>query len=1252
MTAKHQKRYFEFKDDKSGKFWEVSVKSVAVTVRYGKIGVAGQSQTKEFADSDAASKHTDKLVAEKVGKGYVELGSSTPPEPLEAAKPVSPAPALKGTRAGSQKLAAPNPAKDPDACPKVLLGLVGKDDLTDRLLASHPMADAQLLERLSHSSDAATRRSVTKNPNTPQQAFVRLGQQFPKEFLANPMLDLLLLESPTLMEQVPEALLVRLLKQPGCPVSLLTWASVHRQVKVQLAAAMNPSAGPEAKQRLLQSQHAAVLETVQRAVVAVGQDPELEFEQAVRERLGSMARSELEEAWQAGDIGLAQWSALPLDFRLHRAAGGFWFEQGEAVVRLVSDLGWSLAEVRTRLPKFDGWATLARSLKTSVSVLEVLSKDSAADVRQSVAGNPNTTVLLLKALTKDSDPSVRKSVAWNQNTSTLLLMELAKDSHNGVRSLVAENPNTPVSALLELDKDRDSSVRCGVAANIRTPESVMEVLAKDSDTDVRQALARNLHTPVLVLNELAQDGAVRVREAVAQNPSSPAPALDALSKDPRASVRMAVAKNTVCPAPVLEALAEDADPAIRDAVAQNHAAPARALEVLFNIGGSAVHWELARNPATPAQVLELLSSNDDPWIQAKAALNPALPEERRLVLLEALSKLPSERDRKAAAENPATPKAVLEALSCDGRTDVRRAVASNPQCPPEALTRLAKDGSDVQEALARNPNTPLEALVQLTASKFPQVRKRLAVHVHRCAELRRKLGADPDEDVRASAASSPSLTSEMLDELLQGYHLERDLMALFVHPNLRAASAQAIAEKLFNTSAMQSPWFLQEMPKLGKDVQAAAKAGSVLTCFGKDPNRAVLAKRPLASTMALCAGPYLEPARIVKVAGSTDWLVRAAVARKRDTPPNLLKKLSTDVHPLVSALACKSIAEPVGAKVSSGAASHVSAPLNLERAAAEILRRLREEGFGWSVTPLLNCAAWRDRVHLDEVLSWLKRFEEFDAWVQSLLAELDESQRDLFWLWAAGARDGEVRMRLVQHPAVSLDALERFSTDSSAAVLIAVAAKSELPKALRSKVEKAALRAIMGRGASFRGQMALHASAIPGFVQERLARDENRVRQYLGVTSAFPDWMTQGEYSGSLDTGSDDLRVGDPALEDHVVPNTYAAVHKRLTLERMECLRQAFHREMLVRQGEPPPTAAPLTTADVLGALARLECVPASDKAVPTNPSRSSDWLSRLGAALHPAASEAILNLLRQDDDPDVAAAAQLRASTTTDETR
>jgi DNA ligase-1 len=66
------KRYFEFVDDKSSKFWEISREGASVTVRFGRIGANGQTQTKTFADEPAAKKHADKLIEEKTGKGYVE----------------------------------------------------------------------------------------------------------------------------------------------------------------------------------------------------------------------------------------------------------------------------------------------------------------------------------------------------------------------------------------------------------------------------------------------------------------------------------------------------------------------------------------------------------------------------------------------------------------------------------------------------------------------------------------------------------------------------------------------------------------------------------------------------------------------------------------------------------------------------------------------------------------------------------------------------------------------------------------------------------------------------------------------------------------------------------------------------------------------------------------------------------------------------------------------------------------------------
>ena len=68
-------RHFEFVEGSSSKFWEVTAKDNAVTVRYGRIGTDGQTQTKSFGDTAASQKHADKLIAEKLKKGYSEVAA-------------------------------------------------------------------------------------------------------------------------------------------------------------------------------------------------------------------------------------------------------------------------------------------------------------------------------------------------------------------------------------------------------------------------------------------------------------------------------------------------------------------------------------------------------------------------------------------------------------------------------------------------------------------------------------------------------------------------------------------------------------------------------------------------------------------------------------------------------------------------------------------------------------------------------------------------------------------------------------------------------------------------------------------------------------------------------------------------------------------------------------------------------------------------------------------------------------------------
>lgn len=79
---------YTFEEGTSSKFWQIEIDGSTFTVVYGKIGTAGQSQTKSFGSDAEAQKEYDKLVKEKTKKGYAldGAGASTPaPDPKAAA---------------------------------------------------------------------------------------------------------------------------------------------------------------------------------------------------------------------------------------------------------------------------------------------------------------------------------------------------------------------------------------------------------------------------------------------------------------------------------------------------------------------------------------------------------------------------------------------------------------------------------------------------------------------------------------------------------------------------------------------------------------------------------------------------------------------------------------------------------------------------------------------------------------------------------------------------------------------------------------------------------------------------------------------------------------------------------------------------------------------------------------------------------------------------------------------------------------
>lgn len=66
-------RRCEFIEGTASKFWEIQRQGAVITIHYGRIGTQGQLLTKSFATDERAERELEKLLGEKIRKGYQEV---------------------------------------------------------------------------------------------------------------------------------------------------------------------------------------------------------------------------------------------------------------------------------------------------------------------------------------------------------------------------------------------------------------------------------------------------------------------------------------------------------------------------------------------------------------------------------------------------------------------------------------------------------------------------------------------------------------------------------------------------------------------------------------------------------------------------------------------------------------------------------------------------------------------------------------------------------------------------------------------------------------------------------------------------------------------------------------------------------------------------------------------------------------------------------------------------------------------------
>ena len=301
-----------------------------------------------------------------------------------------------------------------------------------RLVAANPSASAELLLELSRREEKAVRKACTSHANTPVEALLKLGAQFPEQLLENPVFDLLLLDHSGLFEELPTSTLNSLLKRDQVPVGLIRWAWKHRGESTLHSLLLNPNTPADVVQELCQSK-----------------DPEVRIAAALH------CSSELP--------GWAQTTRGSLDL--------------EQQQQLQDQLVFSST---------DKWKAIVEQLLAvgDQELRERCISLMAAEEAKAVAENEETPAEVLTLLAKDEDRWVRRAVAENEQAPAEALALLAKDQSWHVRREVGRRSDTPAEVLTLLAKDPDEEVRSAVAENSKTPAEALTLIAKDQNEAV------------------------------------------------------------------------------------------------------------------------------------------------------------------------------------------------------------------------------------------------------------------------------------------------------------------------------------------------------------------------------------------------------------------------------------------------------------------------------------------------------------------------------------------------------------------------------------------------------------------------------------------------------------------------------------------------------------------------------------------------------------------------------------------------
>lgn len=630
-------------------------------------------------------------------------------------------------------------------------------------IAANPQTPIDLLQQLAYSSDRLIRKTVVGNPNTPREILFKLGAEFPESLINNPVWDLLFLEEPTAIGDLPIQVQQHLLLQDEVPYYLMESIATSRNLNLCLGLARHPKTPQSLLEKIVRTPNIP-LDTI-KLHINWPDPPQESLEEIIRASfkqrimatttqftLRSLAETgflfDLIETRENGTIG--KWGrvshALLLTQGLETIITPPHHESSENPEEHTPNLDKLLKQFAD-----DSTSKFRQSFENSspdspASFKVVISRKEKSSVISDQKPGLTSNKHRLKSAIGHNMVQILDGITGSSHTPNWLLYQLAIRNSRWRRNIL-NRPQISSSLLENLAMTPDYLLQREVARHPNTPPSVLKLLAWVPDIEVRWHVARHPNTRSVELLILAIDKSVKIRRQIAKNPNSPMMALELLAKDPDVSVRLEVAKHPTPPLSCLEGLVNDNHYQVRNAALANSSTPIPFLKKLTEFINFQGRPRLLTHLKIPVFLLKTLVKEPDDRVQDGIDFHPHIP----LLFFKQLTEDPKFLGQYRACAHPHTSVSMLRELLCDRNLyaepcHIYRSVASNylkqktkslplvlkqlaeyskdsferllvllhPQIPPSALAKNRQSLDWLERyCIAQHPNTPLCTLEEL-----------------------------------------------------------------------------------------------------------------------------------------------------------------------------------------------------------------------------------------------------------------------------------------------------------------------------------------------------------------------------------------------------------------------------------------------------------------------------------------------------------------------------------------------------------